>query len=114
MPTSPLNTELIALVNRIDERTELMQKTVDDLKESVDKHYDEVYATMDKHYTKKAEFEPIRKIVFGFVCFLLLSIGGMFVSVVVKSNTLPAEVSTIHQPGPVHPIFPPAQKLSND
>jgi hypothetical protein len=113
MAVTTLNAEMLALVNRLDERTEQMQRTVENLERTVDKHYDEVYSRMDQHYTKKADFEPIRKLVFGFVGFILLSMGGMFVSIVVKSNNVPAEVS-IHSPGPVKPNFPTAQHLTNE
>lgn len=85
MPVSDQN--LRETIARIDERTLALLKSHDQLRESLDEHIDNIYNDVEKHYTKRSEFDPIRKLVFGFVGFMLLSLGGMFIGLIVKSNS---------------------------
>lgn len=99
------------LIARIDERTKALQESLGEFKDTVEKRLDDISELIDEHYTKKADFDPIKKIVYGFVGFLLLSMGGMFIAVIVRSNNLPMEVSTINHSiiKPVPTIEPPGR-----
>ncbi len=104
------------LLARVDERTKAIQTDIakfrDDLKNSFyslsdkirdtetravakyddnKKDIEEIKRMLDKDYTKKNEFDPIKKIVYGFVGFLLLSIGGMFIAVIARPQQFPTE-----------------------
>jgi len=125
----PLTKELLA---RVDERTKSIQSDIgkfrDDLKNSffalsekikdnenrqTEKYeenkedIEEVKKLIDTHYIKKTEFDPIRKIVYGFVGFLLLSMGGMFIAVIARPGAFleakPSVTSTIIPPSITFP-----------
>lgn len=96
-------------IARIDERTLTLLKSHDQLRtkldehrEALDGHIDNVYSDVEKHYAKKADFDPVRKLVFGFVGFMLLSIGGMFIGLIVKSNT------SAHEAPVISKVLPPS------
>lgn len=79
---------------RVDERTKSIQYDIIQLREQLkdidninSKQHAEMLVAVDKNYTKKAEFDPIKKLVYGFVGFLLLSIGGMFIALITKQQT---------------------------
>jgi hypothetical protein len=75
------------MIARIDERTSALLTSHGDLRTEIKDHVDTIYADVEKHYTKKADFDPVRKLVFGFVGFMLISIGGMFIGLIVKTNS---------------------------
>jgi hypothetical protein len=108
------------LLARVDERTKSIQTDIskfrDDLKNSFislsdriketetrhdikydenKKNIDELKELVDTHYIKKDEFEPVKKIVYGFVAFLLLSIGGMFIALLAKPSVYSEARTTI-------------------
>ena len=126
----PLTKELLA---RVDERTKSIQGDIvkfrDDLRlsfaslsdkirdtenrqtekyEENKENIDEIKSLIDTHYTKKTEFDPIKKIVYGFVGFLLLSIGGMFIAVIARPTAFleakPSVTSTINQSPVILPV----------
>ena len=75
-----INKELLA---RLDERTQNILKDVGALSKKLD----------DKEFVTREEFDPIKKLVYGFVGFMLISLGGMFIAVVLKYNHLSSEYS---------------------
>src|SRR6266705_947835 len=87
------------LLARVDERTKAIQTDIakfrDDLKNSFyslsDKIRDTETRAVAKYDDNKNEFDPIKKIVYGFVGFLLLSIGGMFIAVIARPQQFPTE-----------------------
>lgn len=106
MPNPDAN--LRETIARIDERTLALLKSHDDLKDTLSNHIDHIYEDMEKNYTKRADFDPVRKLVFGFVGFMLLSIGGMFIGLIVKSNTSAHESTpAIHMPHIPESVRPP-------
>lgn len=105
-----LNKDLLA---RLDERTRALQDDMKIIKEKLDDTSDDIYNTMDKHYTKRADFEPIKKLVYGFVGFLLLSIGGMFIGLLLRSNSLPMDVSLPLNPSIIRPQPPNTNSLTH-
>jgi len=111
------------LLARVDERTKSIQADISKFREDLKTNFsnlsdkirdteirnatkfdetsqdiDEIKEMIDTHYIKKTEFDPIRKIVYGFVGFLLLSIGGMFIAIIARpgsiAETRPAIAST--------------------
>lgn len=66
------------------------------------KEIDSLNELIDKDYIKKTEFEPIKKIVYGFVGFLLLSLGGMFIALLTKQPS----PSLFERPGIIAPQIP--------
>lgn len=44
----------------------------------------EIKATVTTHYVSKEEFEPIKKLVYGLVGLILVSVGGAIVSLVIR------------------------------
>ncbi len=49
---------------------------------------------LQRDCVKKSDFDPVRRLVYGFVAFVLLVVGGMFVTVLVKSGTAPTPTTT--------------------
>jgi hypothetical protein len=87
MPNSEQNINLRESIARIDERTLTLLKAHEDFRDTLRDQMNNIYNDVEKHYTKKADFEPVRKLVFGFVGFMLISIGGMFIGIIVKNNS---------------------------
>src|SRR5713226_4510929 len=91
---------LIALLARIDERTKEMQIDFKEFRDSVENRFDD--------YTKKGDFDPIRKLVYGFVGFIMLSVGGMFIAMLIRSNNLPFDAVLPQNPSIIRPAGPPS------
>jgi hypothetical protein len=79
-----LKNSFIALSDKIRDTERRQDQKSDDNKKAVA----EIIEMLEANYTKKTEFDPIRKIVYGFVGFLLLSMGGMFIAVLNKPNAV--------------------------
>lgn len=81
-----------------------MQIDLKSFRENVDNKFDDMYESIEKNYTTKGDFEPIKKLVYGFVGFILLSVGGMFIALLIRSNNLPMETTTHIIPSIVKPL----------
>jgi len=113
MATDP-NINIRELIARIDERTLTLLKSHESLKVTLESQVDHLYTDIEKHYTKRSDFEPVKKLVFGFVGFILLSVGGMFIGLIVKSNnaaSMEPPPAIMRQVAPSMPKEPPPQSL---
>ena len=62
-----------SLLARLDERTENMQRQLTDLNKA-----------LKEHYVTKAEFEPVKRLVYGGVGVVLQAVTGGVVALVLK------------------------------
>jgi len=62
------------LLARIDERTERLQEDFQSLRQ-------EIVAS----YVTRAEFDPVKKIVYGMVSLIMISVGAAIIALVVHS-----------------------------
>ena len=85
------NLERLVDGNKIDskelskEAERVIEQKARDVRELLDRTADELKRTV----LTKAEFEPVKKLVYGMVGFLLLSVGGMVISFMSKGFMLP-------------------------
>lgn len=75
---------------RLSERIGFIEEKIKDVRDEVGK----LIAALDKYqekattlYVTKADFEPIRKLVYGAVGFILVTVLSAFMLLVVKTNT---------------------------
>lgn len=106
MPNSKETCDLIA---RVDERTLAIQDDLKNIREtmrdttsslndhinSTERHLDGKFRDLETDFVKREEFDPIKKLVYGFAGFLLLSIGGMAMVAVQQSH--PRDVPQVPQ-----------------
>ena len=103
-------------IARLDERQRSVKEELGKIAESVQRiettinsRIVSIYDNVDKLYVKKADFDPIKKLVYGFVGFLLLMMGGMFVAVIVKSGIAPNPITSPTQI--IQPHDPPGAQI---
>jgi len=95
--------DVLSHLSGLDERTKAIRDNIDQMRTEVRGKFDEMSKThkneideikdthkslrkeIDDGYTKKVEFEPVKKLVYGVVSFLLLAVGGMIISLVNKN-----------------------------
>ncbi len=66
------------LLAAIDERTKNMEVVICDFKKDFKGFKDEIQG----NYVRKEEFDPVRKVVFGLIAFILLSFAGAVVALI--------------------------------
>jgi hypothetical protein len=79
---------------RLGERIGFMEEKIKDVKDEVGKLIDALDKYQEKAttlYVTKADFEPIRKLVYGAVGLILVTVLSAFMLLVVKSNTSTTE-----------------------
>ena len=94
----PVDTHSIV---RLGERIGFIEEKIKDVKDSVEK----LIGGLDKYqekantlYVLKTDFEPIRKLVYGAVGFILVTVLSAFMLLVVKSNTAEYKIITETKP----------------
>lgn len=108
MNTPEKHIETCDLLARVDERTKAIQTDVSLVRESVkdishgtESKFRELEDKIEEEFVKIVEFDPIKKLVYGFVGFILLAIGGMFITLLTKSQHVetPPTISAPQVPG---------------
>lgn len=72
------------LIVRIDERTRAMQKTQDRMEKDVTTEFAALDTRMALMEKNMSELQPVKKIVFGAVAFILLSVIGAILAYFVR------------------------------
>ena len=75
-----LETNVEALLARIDERTKHTDTRITDLTTQING----LDTKMDSHFVTKTEFDPVKRVVYGLVTFLLLAFAAAIVALVFK------------------------------
>jgi predicted nuclease with TOPRIM domain len=74
-------------VKSIDDKISSIQKNIDRLIDTFDKYEER----MEENFVSKLEYEPVKKLVYGAVSFILITVLGAFMVLVVKSNNFSSE-----------------------
>lgn len=102
---------------RLDERTIAINRTLQELNvtlaeverkiHQIDRDREETKQEMmkdiDHAYVKKSDYVPVKQLVYGFVVFMLLSIGGMFITMVTHSVNNVDKIQSISSSQPIIP-----------
>lgn len=73
---------LVASVARIDERTEATNRTIHELKGDFNSFKDEIR----QEYVTEKEFSPIKKICFGLVGIIVITVIGAILRLIIKGG----------------------------
>lgn len=81
--------EILGRVERLDERTKMIQSSTESLKEefrdtanNLKEEIKELNQKVSAEYVKKNEFDPIKRFVYGVIAFILASVGAMFFTLI--------------------------------
>lgn len=101
-PMVPVDSHSIV---RLGERMGFIEEKIKDVRDSVEKlicGLDKYQEKANSLYVTKADFEPIRKLVYGAVGFILVTVLSAFMLLIVKSNSPEYKVITdIKPPAPI-------------
>jgi predicted nuclease with TOPRIM domain len=75
-------------VKSTDDKVSSVQKNIDRLTDTFDKYEER----LDENFVSRLEYEPVKKLVYGAVSFILITVLGAFMVLVVKSNNISGEV----------------------
>jgi len=78
-------------VVRLSERIQFIEEKIKDVRENIEKliaALDKYEEKVDTTFVTKISFEPIRKLVYGAVSFILITVLSAFMLLVVKSNSV--------------------------
>ncbi len=77
-------------VVRLTERIQFIEEKIKDVRENIEKlitALDKYEEKVDTTFVTKNDYEPIKKLVYGAVAFILISVLSAFMLLVVKSNS---------------------------